>query len=95
VESESSATDGSTVESTEIGVGTSVTVLFSNENKRPYRLQLVDGESDLLNGDISITSRIGMQLLEVREEDEIQLDWGGCLRTCTVQSIQFPESADV
>ena len=82
-------------EFTELGLGASVTVLFANEINRPYRLQLVEGESDLINGDVSITSKLGMQLQEAREEDEIQLEWGGCLRTCTVQSIQHAESADV
>ncbi len=82
------------VESDEIRVGTSITVLFADESQRPYQLQLVHDESDLVNGNVSITSQLGAQLAGVKEEDEIQLDWGGCLRTCIVQSIEVAESTE-
>jgi len=70
-----------------------LTVIFDDEPNRVYQLTLVDNASDLVNGEVAISSTLGQQLLNAENDEELQVDWGGCLRKCVVHSVQQFEQA--
>ncbi|EMI24144.1 hypothetical protein RESH_05265 [Rhodopirellula europaea SH398] len=65
------------------------------EPNRLYQLLLVEGESDLPNGEVSIHGESRKQLLDSRTDDEFDLLWNSKKRSCVVRSIEKSDSETV
>lgn len=75
--------------------GDSITIVFDDEPNRLYQLVLVEGESDLRDGEVSIHDETGKQLLNSQTDDEFDLIWNSKKRLCVVRSIEKADSVTV
>jgi very-short-patch-repair endonuclease len=78
-----------------LAAGDSITIVFDDEPNRLYQLLLVEGESDLSIGQVSIHDETGKQLRDSQTDDEFELIWSGKKRLCVVRSIKKAESVAV
>jgi len=79
---------GRTIKSDAVMLGDSVTVVFNDEPNRVCQLTMIEGDSDLVNGLVSIASKIGIQLATAIEDEELELSWSDRNRIGTIHSIQ-------
>lgn len=77
-----------------LSVGDSITVVFEELN-RHLQLFLIEGESDIDNGRVSVTSDLGKKLRGLKTDEESEIEWQSKSRKCTVLKIQRNQSTDI